>query len=297
MNDNRTPKAGAGPLPEAQIRRKTASEAVQHPATLLPLAVCVMSAIYLLLLSPIFGGALWAIVLTAISGIAATASYLYRYTKEYPRNAREMMDRDEQERIRLERAELKQFCVRLQVGFFSIASADGVKALAELTSAYEQLQPALAQRRATDPLSASLIPALAGETYRRGLDVLSDALELMEAVHAPGGESLEKEIARLETELHTPKSGEIEAERLRLVEETLASCKERLDMLNRLQLYIDQLLYQARRCEASLHSTRIELASVRAGGSKTSVDSVVDALQRTIHQVKEVRDELERLGR
>ena len=284
----------AGRLPEAEIKRKTVLDALQHSTTLLPLAVCITSTIYLLLLSPMFGGAPGAIMIAALSGMAAVGSYLYRYTKEYPRNAREIVDHLEEERIRLEEAELKELCVTLQSGFLDIASAEGVKALAGLTDAYEQLQASFAQRRTTDPLSLSLISALVGETYRRGLSVLSDALELMKAARMPGRESLEEEIAQLEMDFDAPKDEGIDAERLRLKEEKLASSKRRLGMLNRLQLY---MFYQVHRCEASLRATGIELASVRAGGSKTGVDSVVEALEGTLNQVKEVQDELEKIGR
>jgi len=304
MNDDYRAKAGkgtwpqsAGLLPEAEIRRKTASDALQHPATLLPLAICLIATMYLLLLSPMFGGVAGAATVTAISGIAAAAAYLYRYTKEYPRNAREMAALLETERIRLDEASLDRSCTELQSGFISLGSAEGVKALAELMGAYGQLQAGLAEPRMTDPLSISPLPSLAGETYRRGLSVLSDALELMKAARTPGKDSLEEEITRLETDLKAGKEAGIAPERLKLKEEALASSKERLDMLNRLQLYIDQLLYQAYRCQGSLEAARIELASVRVGGSKTSVDSVVEALERTLSQVKEVQDELERLGR
>jgi hypothetical protein len=287
----------AGRLPEAEIKRKTTLDALQHLTTLLPLAVCIISTIYLLLLSPMFGGAPGAIMITALSGISAVGSYLYRYTKEYPRNAREIVERLEEERVRLEEAELRRFSVTLQCEFLNIGSTEGLKALAGLTGAYEQLQASFAQRRMNDPLSLSLISALVGETYQRGLSVLSDALELMKVARMPDRESLEEEIEQLEMDFDVPKDEGIDAERLMLKEEKLASSKQRLGMLNRLQLYIDQLLYQVHRCEASLRATGIELASVRAGGSKTSVNSVVEALEATLNRVKEVQDELERIGR
>ncbi len=305
MKDNHKPKGQAAKsapeiaargLSDSAIGRKTASDALQHPATILPAAVCIISAIYLLLLSPLLGGGTGAIALTAVSGITATASFISRYTKEYPRNARKMMHLLDEERVRLEEAELTQWRQTIQAGFFSVGSGAGLKTLAELNSSYAQLQPALSHGRSTDPLSVSLIPALAGETYRRGLSVLSEALELTDVIHTPGREKLEGEIAQLEMDLETSKDDETRTERLRLKDETLALQRERLDMLNKLQLYVDRLLYQAQRCEASLKSARIELAAVRAGGSKTSVDSVIETLQRTIHQVKEVQDELERLG-
>lgn len=303
MNDGFRAKAGKGPGPypvrpvlEAAIRRRTAAAALQHPATLLPLAVCLAAISYLLLLSPMFGGGGGAAALAAICGAAAAASYLHRYAREYPKNAREMAARREAQRLSQEEAALEQYCNDLRSGFLAVDSAEGTKALAELMGAYGQLQAGLAEPRMTDPLSISPIASLAGETHRRGLSVLSDALELMKAARTQGKDSLEAEIARLETDLNAGKESGVAAERLKLKEQALASSRERLDMRNRLQLYIDQLLYQAYRCQGSLQAARIELASIRVGGSKTSVDSVLEALERTLNQVKEVQDELERLG-
>ena len=51
----------AGSLSEPAIRRQLLSDAVQHPATLLPLAVSTASAIYLVVLSPVLGRAPWAV--------------------------------------------------------------------------------------------------------------------------------------------------------------------------------------------------------------------------------------------
>ena len=76
----------------------------------------------------------------------------------------------------------------------------------------------------------------------------------------------------------------------------MASHKERLDMIKQQELRVDKLLYQCDRCEASLHRTRIELASLKTESSETSVSAVTETLQRTINQAKEVQEELKRLG-
>ncbi len=286
-------------LSEPAIRRQLLWDAVQHPATLLPLAV-VMSILYLVLVSPILGGGLWAMVLLAVSGILAAAGfgwrYVFRYTEEYGKKARELMDLLDEERARLEQEEVRHLRESLQVGFSSIGSAEGLKALSELVGEYEELQPALGRKQDTDPLSMSLFPSLAGETYWQGLSVLSDALELMKAAYTPGKERLEREITDLEREAEALKWDESQAERLRLKEDILASHRQRLNMLDQLQLRLERLLYQAGRCEASLHRTRIELAAIRTGSSEATVDSVTEALRRTIHQVKEVQEELKKLG-
>ncbi len=270
MNDGFRAKAGkgpgpypVGPVPEAAIRRRTAAAALQHPTTLLPLAACLAATGYLLLLSPMFGGGGGAAALAAICGAAAAASYLHRYAREYPKNAWEMAARREAQRLSQEEAALEQYCNDLRSGFLAVGSAEGIKALGELISAYGQLQAGLARPRMTDPLSLSPIAALAEETYRRGLSALSDALELIKAAGPP----------RDDRQLEMPGLG------------------------GSRRFSTGQLLQPARRCATSLQAAHVELASVRAGGSKTSVDSVVEALERTLNQVKEVQDELERLGR
>ena len=309
MKDNPEPKARLSKrsgllavkgLSEPAIRRQLLTDAVQHPATLLPLAVAIMSVTYLLVLSPVFGGRPWATALLAVSGTVAIGSfvwrYVFRYAEEYAERARELMDLQDRELARLEQAELRQLHEALDDGFSRAGSAEGLKALSGLVGEYEHLQPALRRQRDTDPLSMSHVPGLADETYRQGLSVLSDAVELMNAAQTPGRERLEREIAEMEREIEASKVDENQAERLKIKSDTRASHQHRLDMLDQLGLRVDQLLYQAHRCEASLHGTRIELASIRTGSSETSVDSVIEALQGTIDQVKEVQKELKRLG-
>ncbi len=283
-------------LSDSVIRRKAIGDTVQHPTILLPATVCVLSTIYLVILSPIFGGDLEAVVLIPVSGIAAGVLYYFRYTKEYPKKTHELMVRQQEEREELEDEELEELYESLEEGFSGTDSGEGLKILAAMFREHEQLRAALDQRRATDPLSLSLIPALTAEIYRRGLSVLADALELMEAIKTPGRENLEKEIFALEREVEALKDDPAQAERLRLRQENLASYRERLDLLHKLQLDVDRLLYQAQRCEASLHSTRIDLATIRAGSTKNSVDSVIETLQENLKQVKEVQDELKKLG-
>ena len=298
MQHGQSPDMGS--LSEGAIKRQICADAVQHPATLLPMAVSVMAVIYLLVLSPVFGGGIWASVLMVVSGAVAAAAfiwrYVFRYTEEYARRVQELLELLDRDREHSEQAGVRRLHEALQTGFASIGSAEGLKALSELAGEHEQLQPALRRQDDMDPLAMSHIPGLAGEAYRRGLSVLSDALELMEVAATPMGERLEKEIAELEKEAEVSKGGENQAGWLRIREERLASHRQRLDMLGQLQLRIGQLLLQAERCEASLHRTRIEVAAIRTGRSETSVGSVIQVLQGTIAQVKEVQEELKRLG-
>jgi hypothetical protein len=283
-------------LTEETIRRKTFSDTMQHPATLLPTAVCLISGIYFFSLSPFFGGAGAAIAIASISGAAAVASYSVRYPKLFQRNRRELTERFDVARKELELEHLNALQKTLSSGFMNVDSSEGLAVLDQLSNEYEQLKISLVQQRLTDPLSASAIPALAEETYRRGLGVLSDTLDLMNIVRTPGKGPLEKEIAQVEGEIKLLENDRSQLDWLKLKEEVAASLKERLTSVNRLNLWVEQLLYQAQRCEETLHASRIELATVRAGGTRSSLDSIIKVLEERIKQVKEVQEEINRLG-
>ena len=283
-------------LTEETIRRKAFSDTIQHPATMLPAAVCLISGGYFFILSPIFGGAGVAIAFASISGVAAVASYSGRYPKFYQRNTRELTERFNIAREQMEQEQLNALRKTINAGFMSISSSEGSTVLDQLSNEYDQLKASLGQQRLTDPLSVSVISALAEETYRRGLGVLCDTLDLMNVARTPGKEKLENEIAQVEGDIELLKNDRSQLDRLKLKEEVLASLKERLISVNGLILWVELLLYQAQRCEATLQASRIELATVRAGSTRSSVDSVIKVLEERIKQAKEVQDEVHRLG-
>ena len=298
-NDDARP-AGLASLSEPAIKRRLLSDAVQHPATLLPLAGSIASALYLLLVSPVLGGSIWAAGLLALTGVVSIASfswrYVFRYTEEYAKRARELMELLDRERARLEQVEVGQLREALQSGFSRVGDTDGLEALTELDAEYDQLQLALSRQIDGDLLSMSQVPGLAREAYRQGLSVLSDALDLTKVASKPGRERLEREVERLEKDIEGARGDDMQGERLRIKEDTLTSHRQRLELLDQLGLRQAQMLFQVDRCEASLHRTRIELAAIKTGSSEASVDSVIEALQGTISQVKGVQEELRRLG-
>jgi hypothetical protein len=283
-------------LTEETIRRKTFSDTMQHPATMLPAAGCLIAGGYLLLLSPIFGGAGAAIVVASISGVAAAASYSVHYRELFQNNTRELTERFEIARAQMQQEQLNALRKTINAGFVMAGSTEGLTILDQLSNEYEQLETSLGRPRLTDPLSVSVIPALAEETYRRGLGVLCDTLDLMNVVRTPGKEQLRREIARVEGDIELLENGPNQLDRLKLKKEVLASLRERLIGVNRLELWVEQLLYQAQRCETTLQASRIELATVRAGSTRSNVDSVIKVLEERIRQVKEVQDEINRLG-
>ena len=282
-------------MSESVIRSRAVADTLQHPVVLISIAMSIAAAIYLVLLSPIFGGWQVSLGLTVVFAIAGLISYLSFYPKVHLEHMRGMMERISIEKEKKEQDDLKELFETLQSGFSNIDSIEATRVLNGLFNEHEQLQTALRQQRSTDPLSVTVLPALAAETYRRGLSVLSDTLDLMNVIQTPGRLKLEKDIIVLEDEIESLKEN-LEEDRVELKKEALGSLRDRLNKLSKLQLSVDQLLYQAQRCEASLQNTRIQLATIRAGSTKTSVDSVIEALQERINQVKEVQEEFNKLG-
>ena len=215
---------------------------------------------------------------------------------EDPRDRFGTADQRHQGLPRRLRPDLKHMREFLHGEFSKVNSDTGLKVLQELVYEYAQLQPVLSRRKETDPLSVAHIPALAEETYRQGLSVLEDALELTRAIYLPDVQKLEAEVIRLEREMEALSRDGTQTARIKMREETLASHRELLDMVQQQQLRVDELLHQSDRCQASLHRTRIELAALRADGSDASVSAVTETLRRTINHAREVQEEMKRLG-
>ena len=278
---------------ERAIRRRLISDAVQHPATLLPAAATAAMAIYAVLLAPIFGGGPWPAALLLFATAAAAAGgfvwrYAFHYSDAHAKAVREIAERDGVKSVQEQAAETGRRLERLRDGLGEADAGHGLNVLDGLVREFELLEP---NEGRDDALYLSGIDALVDETYRRGLSVLGDALELINAGRASSREKVETEVAQLEEEAESA-----DPDRQGFMRDMLAAHRSRLEMLDLLQLRIDELVYQAFRCETSLYRTRIELAGIRAGSSKTSVDSVTEALNSTINQAKEVQMELKRLG-
>jgi hypothetical protein len=287
-------------LSEEAIRWELLSDTIQHPTIVLPLALCLMSLVYAALYAPLMKGRTGAIILATCSGIVAAGAfswrYVARYRREYETRVLQMTELQEREQRERESAEAEELCGTLQSGFLRIDSIEGLKALHGLVREYEQLQPVLERSKETNPLALSYMAALAEQTYRQGLYSLADAFELAQALHFSDREALESETNTLKGEIASLSGDEAQAARVAMKRETLASHRDRLDLIEQQALRRDKLLHQADRCEASLARTRIELAALKADSSAASVSTLTEALRNTIAQAREVQEEMRKLG-
>ena len=221
-------------------------------------------------------------------------SELARVTEETM--ARLMRQAESRRADRYVSAEVQQNREALEAEFSQINSSDGLSALQRLVYEYAQLQPLLDRKRATDSIAIVQIPLLAEETYRIGLGLLHDALEIMRAVHPSERLRLDAEVVELEKKIETLRTDKSQEERVKLMEATMSSHLERLDIMQKQRLRVEELLHLSGRCEASLNRTRMELAGLKTADSEISVQQATESLRKTIDQAKEVQEELKKLG-
>jgi len=291
---------GDSGLSDATVRKKLRSEAIRHPAILVPLALAAVSACYLALLAPAFGWGLAVMATGVVAAAVAAATFLWHYVVRHRDRYSDMVDwltdLSMEAQARAGEEELAQLRKNLEEGFPAVGSALGLKTLLGLDEEFLKLGPVLENQGWTTSLSLAAVPALAGETYRRGLSVLADALELMRAVDGPTREELEAVIANLESEIKFFEHDRDHRTKTLILEDTLASHRQRLGMQEQLRLRADQLLHLASRCEATLNLTRIQVIGIKAGGLESGVDLAVEALHETVRRAKEVQEELQNLG-
>jgi hypothetical protein len=148
-------------LSESAIRRVVLLDAAQHPAALLPLAACFMSAVYLVLLSSLFGGRLVVIVVLATTGVVGAAALAWQFFTLYPemyaRYVRDSMERRDRDQDRAEEAEASKLRENLREEFDRIGSTEGATTLGRISDEYEQLRLALETQVET---SSFLLPNL-----------------------------------------------------------------------------------------------------------------------------------------
>ncbi len=243
---------------------------------------------------------MWALITLAGSLVAAAGSFFWiysvRHDTAYARLVQEIMAQQGLEIQEASQAEIEQIRELLMAELTAIDFTTGLKALSDLNHEYEQLQLVLDRQEEGSSMSNAHIPGLARETYREGLNVLTNGLQLSRAIHTSNRKELEAEIVQIEKEIEVLGKDDRQQMRVKLREEMVTLHRERLEMTDQQQYRLDELLFQCDRCEASLSRTRMEMASLQAGRSETSVNSVTEALQRTIAQAKEIQEELKKLG-
>jgi len=287
-------------LSEREIRKQLLSDILQDKRFVLPIALSSTALIYSLLYAPVLGGLIISLGVFSITAFVGVAMFTWRYVicfqQNYARKSQELVALYEAQNLYLGEQRMAETHIILERGFAKINSTDGLKTLRSLDHEYKSLEPVLNSGKETDLLSISSLEAMVKETYYRGLSVLEDVFELERAIHSTDHAQLRSEISELQEKAAAARVDPSHQGQVVLIEERIASDQERLQMVNNLKPRVEGLLYQAKRCEAALSKTRIELAVLKADASEIGVSAVIELLRKTIDRAREVQEELKQMG-
>jgi hypothetical protein len=289
------------PLSEREIRKQLLLDSLQDKRSLLPIALSLIALIYSLLYAPVLGGLLIGLGVAIAAGVVGSSVFIWRYVICYQQNytlkSRELVvARFEAQNRYLADHPLVETHALLETGLSELKAVEGLNILHALDHEYRSLGPVLNDSKETDLLSISNLEVMLNETYFRGLSVLEDVFELERAIHATDETRLHSEIAELQRKAAESRADPVQQSRAGDIDERIASNQDRIHIVSQLRQRVEELLYQARRCEAALGKTRIELVAIKTDASESGVDAVIEALRKTIDRASEVQEELKQMG-
>lgn len=270
---------------------KTLWDAFRRPVSAIPFGIAGLVGIYLVFSAFLPGGRFVSGVFLLIVLSTAILNLLVRYV--LIRRAQKAGDSADNAESQEHDSALHSILARIETGLANAGSGEGAAAARALGVEWNQLRRLFEVRKATDPLALGRAATIAEETFQSGVNALKDARDLLATTDMTERRKLQWEITELTEEIE--QSG-VEEKSSDLRQHRLDMRRKRLESIDELQEASERLVLQARRCEETLQRTRVDLAAMRYGGTDERIDGVVTALNDTMKQVREVREELKRYG-
>lgn len=280
------------------VLKRVIADTLQVPSTIIPSLLSILSLIYRLFFSDFFGGSRIAVIVMVSTAALAVISFVLRFSKKY------RLEYEKQLRIQLEnkglayrqsrRINIDRLKREVESGFRELNAHKGLEALEILLKEYHALSTLYQGDEEPNLVSAGDLSDLAEETLYQGLNVLIDAIEVCRVIQPE--KRLQEELVHIEEEIEILKSNDGSESLIDVRESSAATHRERLAEIGSLRVRLEKLMYQCERCEASLHKTRIELATLRNRSTEDGISMATKNLEKTIREAREVQIELKELG-
>ncbi|OGZ58522.1 MAG: hypothetical protein A2827_01480 [Candidatus Spechtbacteria bacterium RIFCSPHIGHO2_01_FULL_43_30] len=281
-----------------KIKGRIFWDAIQHPLTLGSVGLATLSTIYLVTVAPFVGGALIALPVAIVSGVAGVSSvgwhWLIRgrhYIEEKGQELaelREQMTRDQEDK------NFRNLAAQIRVSFSKMCFEEGIRELDELLHEYTKFADLIG--RITTPIfNLGRIDKLSREAYHQGLSALSKVAESLRLVRASSRSVLEEEAQRLSTEIKVFESDSEKRWQLDIARERFALTKERISKVEAHEKNIAKLLQISDKCEGQLHLTAICIAAMEFENLHENAGEVVSRLQDIVTMAIEVQEQIKRL--
>jgi hypothetical protein len=287
-----TDRNGA-PLPDisdSAIQKKVMSEAIQHPTTLYPAALSILSTLYMGLVN--FNETAFAIA--AGSSMVALASWIYHYFIRGDHIKDQYLSRLGEKRQSYKEKQVINIEQDCRVAGFS----EGENAAKELKEAYMRFKRFLETKTQTSRgRSAQRFLTLAGENYDQGVNFLQKALSIYTVLDDMDEAKLKKELKAWEAEVKKlDKKVKQEGDHSHLViqalQERIKSHKRRLKLFTERSESLKNVLAQCEILEATLDSAYLELVDLFEGDHMVKQENVASNLERAFTSARIVEDRM-----
>lgn len=267
------------------LNRKVLSEALQHPTTLFPAAISVLSGLYMGLIH--FSPGAFAATIAAATTTVISALFHYFVRGEA------IMRRELAKTRRIRKQSERQEAEELITACRNRAFFQGEEATTELLAAYDRLTAYLREKFSADRrASAERFLVLSDEVLAQGLSLVRRSLDLFVAIRELDYEKMTAEMKQWQQELE---SGIAPDEETRsLLRGRLASHQKRLELHTSHQKNLLANLSQCEVLEASLDAGYLELVDLTAGEQIPGGVNSARSLERLVETTRKVEEKLRR---
>jgi hypothetical protein len=274
------------------------SEAIQHPTTLLPAAVALLSGLYMGLVS--FDATSLAVAVG--SGLFSLASYIYHYFIRGETIAENYIKELKEKRKDYKKQQVEDIEERCKTAGFT----EGQQAAKELLEVYTRLYQFLKEKSIkVKSKTAQRFMVLAEETYDQGVKFLNKALVLYQALVQIDEKKLIKELRAWQEEvknLEKYKNKDEEQKDLvvQVLQEKINSHRKRLELFSERGESLKQMMDQCEVLEATLDSTYLEVVDLIDDDPlfmSSKHDNAASNLERAVAAARKAEDRLRNMGR
>ena len=275
------------------------SEAIQHPTTLFPAAIALLSGLYMGLVS--FDET--SLAVTLVSGLLSLASWIYHYFVRGETIAENYIKELKEKRKDYKKQQVEDIEERCQAAGFT----EGQQAARELLEAYTRLYQFLkekSQQVQVKSMTAQRFMILAEEAYDQGVQFLNKALILYQALVQIDEKKLNEELRVWQEEVknlekYKNKNEEQKGLVIQALQEKINSHQKRLELFSGRGETLKQLMDQCEVLEATLDSAYLEVVDLIDSDRLMSVkpDNVASNLERAVAAARKAEDRLRNLGK
>lgn len=289
------------PKPEDFSNRAVAqavfSESIQHPTTLFPAAVALLSGLYMGLVS--FDAT--SLAVTVVSGLFTLGSWIYHYFVRGETIAENYIKELKEKRKDYKKQQVEDIEEKCKAAGFT----EGQQAARELLEAYNRLYQFLKEKSVkVKSKTAQRFMVLAEETYDQGVQFLNKALVLYQALVQIDEQKLIKELRAWQKEVksrekYKDKDKEQKDLVIEVLQEKINSHRKRLELFSGRGETLKQLMDQCEVLEATLDSAYLEVVDLIDSDPLMSVkhDNAASNLERAVAAARKAEDRLRNLGK